>query len=169
MPKPPVCFPNFFFSQEISSGEAGVLIFMKLLLGLLPCHSGIRLFLEGGRCFFQRDVWWLLWVFFPAICMGKINLLGRDHSWYFFLVVIRIAKTRGILPQIHTCKGSLYFYWENQSWPWSCFVYFELDLVLTWWCFKTANSMPPVDVGIGWGEMEWKWQVKWHKDIESKS
>ena len=40
-------FPTFFFSQEISSGEAGVLIFMKRLLGLLPCHSGIRPFWRG--------------------------------------------------------------------------------------------------------------------------
>ena len=101
-------FPTLVFSQT-SSCEAGVLIFMKPLLALLPCHSGTAndvfffFFGGGGRKFFfvfSQGIFASCFParvldnndkksgtmtenknLFPAIFMGKINMGGRDHDF----------------------------------------------------------------------------------------
>lgn len=102
-------FPTCFFHNKFPAAEAGVLIFMKLLLELLPCHSGSRPFWRGEGIFFPRD----LCFFFSC------NFAWERSIWWEEIMDFFPNKNcRKILvvlcPKVIRGKRSYYvFYWEN--------------------------------------------------------
>ena len=135
-------FSNFFFSSEKNPTERqGSWFSWNFSWGFFPVTLAFDFF-GGGRCFSKRDFWWLLWVFFLQFVWGR-SIWWEEIMVFFPTCNKNCKKLVVFCPKVILAKDRCRFFsWENQSWLWSCFVFFfQLGLVVMW-CFKTAFHAP---------------------------